>query len=104
MDRPYYDLNEAKKLVSARKANVRGRARRFIKNRYGDVVETICQVFECIDGKDYYKTIDLEHRPGTKADIYKPLYDDVRWYVKFFVDGDVPVIEIWSCNWDGCMH
>ena len=32
------------------------------------------------------------------------VYDETEWYVKFFVEDEEPVVEIWSMNWDGAFH
>ena len=51
------------------------------------------------------KSVELEHKPGTWADIYCGMfYDDTEWYVKFFIENEEPVVEIWSMNWDGAVH
>ena len=51
------------------------------------------------------KSVELEHKPRTWADIYCGMfYDDTEWYVKFFIENEGPVVEIWSMNWDGAVH
>lgn len=102
--KPKYNLDEAKHLVFDKRALIGSRARRFLRQHYGDDTGTLIEIFECIEGRDFYKSDALEYKPGVWADIYKPIYDDMTWYVKFFIEGDVPTIEVWSCNWDGCAH
>lgn len=105
MNTPVYDIEEAKALVSSGGFSMLGKAARFLKNRYGGNPRNIAEeVFESITEADYYKSLELGTIPGIWADVYKPFYDDSVWYVKFYVDEGRPIVQILSCNWDGCLH
>ncbi len=103
---PSYDLNDAKKLVADDAFSVGGRASRFVRNHYGGCVgEVVKEVFASIDPDGFRKTMELEKRPGTMADVYGCEYDGTSWYVKFFIDDEEQLrVRIWSCNWDSCIH
>ena len=88
-ERPSYDLSNAKELVAEDMFSVGSRAARFAS----------------IGPGGFQKTVELEKRPGTMADVYHARYDDATWYVKFFIDDEAQLrVRIWSCNWDGCIH
>lgn len=93
-------------MVSEGKVRVGKRATDFLLNRGYEVKETVLEIFEAMNDSHFQKTIDLKNRPGTKADVYVAEYEDEKWYVKFFhnSDDEYARIEVWSCNWDGCMH
>ena len=105
---PAYPLEWAKKLVSEGSIRFTKRGRAFIQNNYDnlDFEEVSLGVFESISEEHYLKTDELEKRPGTYADIYKGMvYDDIEWYVKFYVDGDgYAQVMVWSMCWDGAGH
>mgnify|MGYP007039011563 FL=1 len=49
--------------------------------------------------------MELKNRPGILADVYCGMvYDEIEWYVKFFMEDGVPMLDIWSMNWDGAVH
>ncbi|WP_333789952.1 type II toxin-antitoxin system MqsR family toxin [Parolsenella catena] len=105
-NRPTYDLDEVRDLVMADHSRMRSRADRFVRAHYGMMArEVVRSVFAAMRREHFVKSVELEKRPGTWADVYvRMVYDDVEWYVKFFIDGDEPTVEIWSLNWDGTVH
>ena len=105
-ERPSYDLSNAKELVAEDMFSVGSRAARFVRNHYGGCTgDVVKEVFASIGPGGFQKTVELEKRPGTMADVYHARYDDATWYVKFFIDDEARLrVRIWSCNWDGCIH
>lgn len=105
---PAYSLEEARRLVRGGRVSFTKRARRFVQNHYGyfDFNDVSLGVFEAMGDEHFYKSEELEHRPGTYADIYKGMvYDGIEWYVKFFVDEDGEArVEVWTMCWDGAVH
>lgn len=104
--KPSYDLGEVKRFVAQDSFGLAGRAARFMLNHYGEEsTEAVKGVFAHMEKAGFRKTVELDKRPGTMADVYNVEFDDVTWYVKFFIDsGSSLRVEIWSCNWDGCIH
>lgn len=102
---PAYDLCEAKELVANGSMMLSKRPTVFLANRYVSVGEAAAEVFSAIEPKHFLKSVELDHKPGTWADIYQGMeYDGIKWYVKFFMDGGEHVVVVWSMNWDGAMH
>lgn len=77
----------------------------FLIEHYARADLVAADVFSKIEEKHFRKSVELERRPGTWADIYCGMvYDETEWYVKFFIEDEEPVVEIWSMNWDGAFH
>lgn len=105
MKKPRYDIEEAKSLVSSGRFSILGKAARFLKNRYdASPKEVVEGVFASMSEDDFYKDLELEKIPGTWADVYKPTYDGIEWYVKFYMEDGRAIVQVLSCNWDGCLH
>ncbi|MDY4521983.1 MAG: type II toxin-antitoxin system MqsR family toxin [Atopobium sp.] len=104
---PTYDLEYAKQLIADKKAFLTSRARASLTNHgYTNVQQLISGVFNVMCPEDFYKSDELEKRPGIFADIYKGVwYNNEEWYVKFFIadDGNEHV-ELWSFKPDGSMY
>lgn len=104
---PSYDLGRAKQLVETREYFVSHRSLGFVKNHYGefgspgDIVGT---VFVSMREDDFRETYELDRIPGVMADVYNPIWDDERWYVKFRMEDESDCVVIMSCNWDGYIH
>jgi hypothetical protein len=41
---------------------------------------------------------------GAEADEYVVVLPDCDWYLKFWVDDEQLVVDVWSCCWDGAVH
>lgn len=97
-----YDLDVAQVLVEHAKYSISKRARINLLNHGYLPKETIEDVFAAIRCSHFYKSVELENRPNTHADIYRhvPCYG-AEWYMKYFLDENGPVITIWSLKEDG---
>lgn len=105
MNEPVYDIQEAKRLVRERKFRVIHKVASFLKNHYDDSPsDVIAEVFDAISERDFYKALDLEKWPDMRADVYKPTFDGIEWYVKFFIEDDGVCVQVLSCSWDGALH
>ena len=108
--KPSHDLEKAKQLAREGKFHVRGRALRFLMNRYGNIGidDVIVSVICSIQPEDYLKTDEMKMEPGVLADIYRNVscanYPEEKWYVKFFITADTVELSVWSMNWDGYIH
>ena len=68
-----------------------------------DPVETMIEVLTAIEAHgNWVGSAELEN--GEVADEYVVACSDEDWYVKFYVDGDQVVVNVWSCCWDGVVH
>lgn len=107
---PLYSLHDVQERAERGDIRITGRVRRFLQNRYDgeDPTEIVCEVVRSIEKGDYYKTDELEVRPGVFADIYRHVhcdeYAEEDWYVKLFVMNDETNVDIFSCNWEGYIH
>lgn len=105
---PSYSLDLAKSLVRSGRYGFTKRGRSFVVNHYGrfDLDEICSDIFERMSQDDFYKSEELDARPGTFADIYRGVvYDEVEWYVKFFIDDSgQATVSVWSLCWDGTNH
>lgn len=108
--RPAYVLETVKQLAQEGKLFLTSRPMHFILNRYDgeDAAEIAAAVVEAIREEDFYKSIELDNRPGTFADIYRNVecedYPENSWYVKLFVCDGETMVEIWSMVWEGYTH
>lgn len=103
--RPTYELNEVKRIARAGKLRLGSRASRFLREHYGTVSSTAIEILEMVEPRHFQKSVELDHRLGTWADVYRgAVFDETEWYVKFFIENDNPTVEIWSMNWDGTVH
>ena len=102
--RPSYSLDEAKALVAENRYRATSRPIRFVSNHLGNPAVFIPEIVASIAESDFRKSMELDIRPGTFADVYVCEYDGEDWYVKFYVDEEGNLAVILSCNWDGAVH
>lgn len=107
-NKPSYSLDEARRLVALREVKLGNRARKFLREHYLAEGPTlvVTEIFKAMCERHFYKSEELQFKPGVFADIYKGMiYDDTEWYVKFFIDEDEQEhLEIWTMVWDGATH
>lgn len=41
---------------------------------------------------------------GVEADEYVVKLAEDDWYLKFWIDDEQLVVNVWSCCWDGAVH
>ena len=68
--RPTYDLEEIKQLVADEKYTVAARPARFVWNHLGDPSVFIPEIIASIESGDFKKSMELDVKPGTYADVY----------------------------------
>lgn len=107
---PYYELGYIKGLVQDDMIRLASRPFHFLINRYDgeDPAQIAKAVILSIRKEDFYKTDALEKKPGYYADIYRNVhcddYPEEDWYVKVLVEDQIPILDIWSMNWEGYPH
>ena len=68
-----------------------------------DATETMVELLTSLDEQGrWIGTTRLMNREV--ADEYVVACADEDWYVKFCVDGEQIVVNVWSCCWDGAAH
>lgn len=84
--RPTYELNEVKRIARTGKLRLGSRASRFLREHYGTVSSTAIEILEMVEPRHFQKSVELDHWPGTWADVYRgAVFDETEWYVKFLL-------------------
>ncbi|HAL29944.1 MAG TPA: hypothetical protein DCP20_04400 [Coriobacteriia bacterium] len=79
------------------------RVAHWLMNHGYDVVETVGEVLSSLPTcGDYRGSCTLMN--GAEADEYVVVLPDCEWYLKFWVDDEQLVVDVWSCCWDGAVH
>jgi hypothetical protein len=79
------------------------RVTQWLMNHDYDAKETILGVLSGLGSHGrFIGSCDLVN--GQVADEYIVEMDDEDWYLKFWVDDDQVVVNVWSCCWDGVVH
>lgn len=102
-DHPRYDPAEVARLAVQRRIVATKRVVTWLVNHDYDAVETMIEVLTCIEAHGSWIGSAVLGN-GEVADEYVVVCDDEDWYVKFYVDGDQVVVNVWSCCWDGTVH
>ena len=99
---PTYNLDEARSLVAQGDYILTKKVTDWLINHGFDSSETVEEVFHSLSEEGFHKTIPLDKRPDTYADVYFADLEDEQWYVKFFIeDGGSRIVDVWSCRPDG---
>jgi hypothetical protein len=75
----------------------------WLSNHGYDAGETIREVLSSLHGCARY-TESCTLANGETADEYVVSLPEDDWYLKFWLDDDPPVVNVWSCRWDGAPH
>lgn len=112
--KPTYPLNEVKEICANGIFALNGRSARWIRNHLDrfDTSNIVKEIVAHIKEDDFYKSVSLDVKPGTWADVYRFVFTDDDeldgddgWYVKLFVDeSDRVRLHILSANWEGYPH
>jgi len=68
-----------------------------------DATETMVELLTSLNERGRW-TGSTELMNGEVADEYLVACGDEDWYVKFYVDGDQVVVNVWSCRCEGAVH
>lgn len=99
---PRYDPTSVARLARGGKLTATKRVVQWLINHGYDVKETLVEVLSSLEHAGrFHKSCELAN--GEVADIYLVRLED-EWYVKFWVDEDRLVVDVWSCWWDGSAH
>lgn len=68
-----------------------------------DATETMVELLTSLNERGRW-TGSTELMNGEVADEYVVAAGDEDWYLKFYVDSEQIVVNVWSCCWDGTVH
>lgn len=98
-----YDVGQVEKLARNGRVLATKRVTQWLSNHGYDVKETIVDVLSSLGpNARYWGSCVLFN--GETADEYVVALADDDWYLKFWVDEDQLVVDVWSCCWDGAVH
>ncbi len=102
-DYPAYPLDEVQAAFAAGRFQATRRVQRHLEHR-GWRIETVQRCFCNLRPRDFYKSQAHRTEPGLWLDIYKPLHNSERLYVKYTPLGDgMRYIALSFCG-DGEQH
>jgi hypothetical protein len=97
-----YDPQKVVRLAREGRVIARKRVTQWLMNHNYDVKETLVEVLANLGSAGrYVKSCELNN--GEIGDVYLARLDE-DWYVKFWVDEEQLVVDVWSCCWDGVVH
>lgn len=99
---PRYDRQSVARLARDGRVVATKRVTQWLMNHDYDVKETLVEVLTSLEhAGEFMKSCRLKN--DETADVYLVhLADD--WYVKFWIDEDHLIVDVWSCCWDGAAH
>jgi hypothetical protein len=75
----------------------------WLTNHDYDAAEKLVQVLCSLESAGKWLS-SCGLRNGETADEYEVSLDQEEWYLKFYVDGEQVVVNVWSCWWQGAAH
>jgi hypothetical protein len=100
---PRYDLGEVGRLVAKRRVLATKHVTSWLINHEYDAAEKLVELLSRLATSGKW-TDCCSLANGEIADEYLVLVDAVEWYVKFYVDAEKAVVNVWSCWWEGTPH
>ena len=101
--RPSYNLDEIKAKLAAGEYYPTGAVKRALA-RYGWDESDVEECVDALGPEDFDKSQPHNKRRGVWLDIYKPVYQGERLYVKFVIDEDGKTIAVLDFCEDGGFH
>ncbi len=100
---PRYDPKEVARLAREGRVVTTKRVQSWLLNHNYDAADTVIEVLTSIEtlGK-WLSSCVLGN--SEIADEYVVTVDEEEWYVKFYVDNEQVVVNVWSCWWQGVAH
>jgi hypothetical protein len=98
-----YDQREVMRLARAGRVIATQRVIAWLMNHDYDVADTLVEVLSSLTPRGrWIGSVVL--RNGVTADEYVVRLANEDWYLKFSLDGEQVVVQVWSCCWDGAVH
>lgn len=99
----HYDVEQVGKLALEGRVIATKRVTQWLSNHGYDAKGTIQDVLASLESDArYLGSCTLFN--GETADEYVVALPEDDWYLKFWVDEDELVVDVWSCCWDGVVH
>lgn len=97
------DVKQVERLARQGRVIATKRVVQWLSNHGYDVKETIVDVLCSLGPKARYLGSCVLFN-GETADEYVVALREDDWYLKFWVDEDELIVDVWSCCWDGVAH
>lgn len=98
-----YDVGEVEQLARRGRITTTIRVAQWLSNHGYDVKETVIEVLSALPQCGRF-TGSCTLVNGETADEYIVRLPDDDWYLKFWVDSEELIVDVWSCCWDGVVH
>jgi len=99
----HYEIEQVERLARAGKVVATRRVAQWLSNHGYDVRETLVEVLTSLEVRGSF-TGSCVLKNDETADEYLVRLPEDDWYLKFWVDTDQLVVDVWSCCWDGAVH
>ncbi|MDO9556258.1 MAG: hypothetical protein Q7J82_01570 [Coriobacteriia bacterium] len=99
----HYTVTQVEELVRGGRVSATLRVSQWLSNHGYDVKETISEVLTSLESQGRL-TGSCTLMNGVEADEYVVKLAEDDWYLKFWIDEEQLVVNVWSCCWDGAAH
>jgi len=100
---PRYPAVFVARLARGGRVVTTARVAQWLVNHDYDVAETVADILSSLPTRGKYRGSCLLMNDAV-ADEYVVTLLDCHWYLKFWVDDEQLVVDVWSCCWDGAVH
>ncbi len=101
--KPRYETAIVRQLVQDGRVVATRRVTEWLANHEYDAKRTIAQVLMSLESNGRF-TGSCTLVNDEVADEYVVDLSGEDWYLKFWVDDEQLVVDVWSCCWDGAVH
>jgi hypothetical protein len=100
---PRYDPKKVAELARNGRVVASMRVTSWLLNHDYDAAETLVEVLGSIEKSgEWLGSCTLKN--SEIADEYTVWLDGEEWYLKFYIDEEQVVVNVWSCWWQGAAH
>jgi hypothetical protein len=100
---PRHDLSALERLARDGRVVTSRRVTKWLVNHDYDAAATVRQLLVSLATcRQWLGSCVLAN--AEIADEYVVVIEDEAWYLKFYVDGEQQVVNVWSCWWQGVAH
>ena len=101
--RPAYEARVVARLALQHHVRVTMRTTAWLANHDYGVSETVTAILTSLPERGRWIG-SAKLLNGAIADENIVHHDAADWCLRFWVDGEKPAVEVWSCCWDGAVH
>lgn len=99
----HYSVDQVERLARAGRVVSTKRVVQWLSNHGYDVRETLVDVLTSLPAHGRFIGSCVLGN-GQTADEYQVILPADDWYLKFWIDEEQTVVDVWSCCWDGVAH